>query len=133
MPNHVATCSCGQLQAICHSDPVRISICHCLECQKRTGSVFAANARFKRGTVEVSGAFKVYRRAGDSGAELTFHFCPDCGATVLWHLENVPDVVAVAVGSFADPKFPAPRVSVYERSRHDWLPVAAVDGLEHAD
>lgn len=133
MPDHVATCSCGQLKAICHSKPVRISICHCLECQKRTGSVFATNARFQRDKVEVSGAFEVYKRVGDSGAPITFHFCPDCGSTVLWHLDSVPDVVAVAVGNFADPRFPAPRVSVYERSRHYWLPISAVGGLEHAD
>lgn len=133
MPNHVATCSCGQLHATCHSEPVRISICHCLECQKRTGSVFATNARFQRDKVEISGANKTYKRTGDSGSAVTFHFCPDCGATVFWHLDSVADVVAVAVGNFANPRFSPPRVSVYERSKHDWLPISVIEGLEHAD
>src|SRR6185295_9046576 len=29
-----ATCSCGQLRVTCTGEPVRLSMCHCLECQK---------------------------------------------------------------------------------------------------
>jgi hypothetical protein len=29
--------------------------------------------------------------------------------------------VSVAVGAFADPHFPAPRVSVYDCRRHPWV------------
>ena len=42
MTTRTATCSCGQLRLACEGEPVRISICHCLECQKRTGSIFGA-------------------------------------------------------------------------------------------
>ncbi|MGR3757040.1 MAG: GFA family protein [Tranquillimonas sp.] len=28
-----ATCRCGQLTATCRGEPVRIAVCHCLECQ----------------------------------------------------------------------------------------------------
>jgi hypothetical protein len=129
----LASCSCGQLQVSCSSDPVRISICHCLECQRRTGSVFSTNARFARSAVSVAGASKTYMRTGDSGRELTFHFCPNCGSTVFWELASVPDVIAVAVGAFADSSFPAPRVSVYELRRHDWVPLDAIPGLDHHD
>ena len=38
MTMRVASCSCGQLRLTCEGEPVRISICHCLECQKRTGN-----------------------------------------------------------------------------------------------
>jgi hypothetical protein len=29
--------------------------------------------------------------------------------------------VGVAVGAFADPNFPAPRVSIYDSRRHPWV------------
>ena len=40
MTTHHAECSCGQLQVDADGDPVRISMCHCLACQRRTGSAF---------------------------------------------------------------------------------------------
>ena len=46
MTTRTATCRCGQLRAECQGEPVRVSVCHCLDCQKRTGSVFAAQARW---------------------------------------------------------------------------------------
>ncbi|HWI87458.1 MAG TPA: GFA family protein [Sphingomonas sp.] len=55
MTGRVASCSCGRLRLTCAGEPVRISICHCLECQKRTGSVFATQARFSRASVRIGG------------------------------------------------------------------------------
>ncbi len=55
MTSRIASCSCGQLRATCQGEPVRISICHCLECQKRTGSVFAVQARYPRESVTIVG------------------------------------------------------------------------------
>src|SRR5215470_34283 len=118
-----ASCSCGQLRITTTGEPVRISICHCLECQRRTGSVFGTQARFPRAQVTIEGRAVEYVRKGDSGDPLTFRFCPTCGSTLYWTLQAQPDLIAIAVGAFADPGFPAPRVSVYERRRHAWVTV----------
>ena len=122
MATRTATCACAQLRVICSGEPDKVSLCHCLECQKRTGSTYGIGAFFPRKQVEASGAFRTYRRGGDSGFAVSFHFCPDCGSTVFWEPERRPDVVAVAVGSFADPTFPAPSQSVYNERRHPWVP-----------
>jgi hypothetical protein len=129
--NHVASCSCGQLRLTCVGDPVRISICHCLECQKRTGSVFATQARFPRGQVAVEGPSTTWARRGDSGGAVTFHFCPTCGATLFWEPDTMPGFVSVATGAFADPSFPPPHVSVYEERRHSWVMALGQLPLEH--
>jgi hypothetical protein len=106
-------------------------MCHCLACQLRTGSVFGVQARFPRDCVRIEGRFQQYVRVADSGNSATFRFCPDCGATVCWELDALPDFVAVAVGAFADPGFPAPKVSVYEARCHPWVQTpAAVEHLE---
>lgn len=88
-------------------------------------------ARFPRQNVRISGKSTSFTRPGDSGGTVTFHFCPDCGSTVYWQLSSVADAIAVAVGAFADPAFPAPRVSVYERRRHDWVDLAGLPDIEH--
>lgn len=115
-----ATCSCGQLVVVCQGEPTRVSMCHCLACQQRTGSTFGVQARYSCVQVEVQGATSVYARRGDSGGEATFHFCPTCGATVCWYLDGLPEDVAVAVGAFADTSFPPPTVSVYSTRQHAW-------------
>ncbi len=122
MTQREAACSCGQLRAIVQGDPIRISVCHCLACQRRTGSAFGVQARFPRDRVRISGrAQEFVRAADDDGEPRTFSFCPECGATVYYVLGSAPDVVAVPVGAFADPSFPPPRVSVYESRKHPWV------------
>ena len=131
MPIRLASCSCGKLTATTTAEPVRISVCHCLACQRRTDSVFGAQARFPEEAVTIEGDSTEYVRVGDEGSAARFHFCPLCGATVFYRLDAVPGVVAIPVGAFADPEFPPPRVSIYEERMHRWLRFA--DGLEHID
>ncbi len=126
-----AACSCGQLRLTAEGDPVRISMCHCLACQRRTGSAFGIQARFTADRVRVAGRYADYVRISDWGEERTFHFCPDCGATIFYTTATAPDVVAVPVGAFADPSFSPPTVSVYESRRHPWLSVP--DAIERED
>jgi hypothetical protein len=121
MTERTATCSCGQLRATVRGEPLRISVCHCLACQRRTGSVFGMQARFSREGATFSGRSTAWSRRGESGGTATFHFCPTCGAIVWFELDGYPDVVAIPVGAFADPSFPPPRVSVYENRAHSWV------------
>jgi hypothetical protein len=106
-------------------------MCHCLACQRRTGSAFGIQARFPRGQVRIAGRYSDYVRSSDEGEERTFHFCPDCGATIFYEVSVVPDAVSVPIGAFAEPSFPPPRISVFETRRHPWLDLN-VD-LEHHD
>jgi hypothetical protein len=125
VPPREAACSCGQLRLEVEGDPVRISVCHCLACQRRTGSAFGAQARFPAEGVRVTGRHEEFvRHAEDNGEERRFRFCPDCGGTVFFSSESAPDLIAVPLGVFAEPEFPAPTVSVYESRRHPWLRLA---------
>ncbi len=127
--DRVAACSCGELTARVTGDPVRVSVCHCLACHRRTGSVFGVQARFAREDVRTSGAASTYARIGDAGTSATFHFCPTCGATVYDTLADRPAVIAIPVGAFADPSFPPPVFSVDEERMHGW--VRMPEGIEH--
>ena len=133
MTSHrTGTCRCGQLSAICTGEPVRVSVCHCYDCQKRSGSVFAAQARFPPDAVTVSGEHKVYEHIGDSGNSASFHFCPNCGSTLWYRARPFHDLIAIAIGNFADRDFPAPHYSVWEERKHPWVAIDG-DGIEHHD
>lgn len=131
MTTRSAACSCGQLHLAAEGEPIRISMCHCLACQRRTGSTFGVQARFTADKVSIEGRSTQYVRTADSGNRITFHFCPDCGSTVYYRLDQVPDAIAIAVGAFADPTFPSPKISVYETRRHAWAGIPA--DVEHFD
>lgn len=129
MSSRTASCSCGQLQAQVSGEPLRVAVCHCLACQRRTGSVFGAQARFAREAVTVVGHAAEYVRVGDEGTTSRFRFCPHCGATVYYTLEACPQAIIVPVGAFADPAFPPPSFSVYEERMHAWAGLPA--DIEH--
>jgi hypothetical protein len=121
MTRRIASCSCRQLTAKVSEEPIRVSVCHCYACQRRTGSVFAAQARFSREAVEITGEGKEYVRTGDEGGKATFSFCATCGATVYYVMEGRAESIAIPVGAFAESSFPAPTFSVYEERMHSWV------------
>ena len=123
MSVRVASCSCGRLRVEVRGEPTRVSVCHCRACQRRTGSVFSTQARFPRGSVTIEGEGTEYVRVGDEGGRFRFTFCPGCGSTVFYVEEGDEGRIAIPVGAFADPGFPAPTISVYEERRHPWVSV----------
>jgi hypothetical protein len=117
-----AACACGQMQVVCRGEPLKVSLCHCRECQRRSGGPFGVAAFFPPEAVSVTGEVREFRRGSDSGFDLIFRFCPTCGSTVWWESLRVTDRIAVAAGAFGDPDFPAPTQTVYREHRHAWVP-----------
>ncbi len=136
MSEHRASCRCGQLSAVASGDPVRVSVCHCLNCQKRTGSAFAAQARWPGDRVTISGASGSFEKVGGSGNSAIFHFCPECGSDVYFVNGGpsvhpaVADSVAIPLGAFDDPHFATPQFSVWESRKHDWVEISG-PGIHH--
>jgi len=97
MRARTAACSCGQLRIEVYGEPLGVGVCHCLACQRRTGSVFAALASFAA-PYGVFGTATEYVRVGDQGSRFRFRFCPVCGTTV-FHTEegNARSTASVAV------------------------------------
>jgi hypothetical protein len=121
-----AECSCGQLSATCSGEPIRVSVCHCLACKRRSGSAFSFNARFADGDVSIHGRAAEFTRIGDEGGRVIYSFCPDCGTTVHYRIDTDPGLIAIPTGAFADLSFPSPTVSVYHESRrYKWIEIRA--------
>lgn len=130
MTSRTASCRCGQLTATVTGDPVRMSVCHCLNCKKRSGSAFAAQARWPADQVAIEGRSKSFEKAGDSGNPCTFHFCAECGSDVYYVITGKFDgLVAIPLGAFDDPYFFKPDHSVYEHRKHEWVEISG--DVEH--
>jgi hypothetical protein len=121
-----AECHCGQLKAIATGEPSSVYLCHCKACQRRSGSVVQWGTRWEKSHVRLEGPTKVYARIADSGFEIRYYFCPNCGSTIFAEGDRTPEFCAVPAGCFADLSLPAPTISVWEESMHSWLAVASV-------
>ena len=120
-----ARCCCGALRAVAVGDPAAVVICHCTECQRRTGSVMGVSAYYPRESVKTSGPAASFTRPGQSGGGFTQHFCPTCGTSLYWEAELRPGLIGIAVGAFVDSSFPAPTRSVWEEHKHRWVELGA--------
>ena len=67
MTTRYAACSCGQLHLTIEGEAARISMCHCLACQRRTGAVISNQARFRREQVTFAGKATTWNRTAESG------------------------------------------------------------------
>jgi hypothetical protein len=133
MTVHSASCRCGQLLAAVTGKPVRVSVCHCLNCKKRSGSAFAVQARWPEAQVTIEGRSKSWAVVADSGNRATFHFCPECGSDVHYEINGKFDgLIAIPLGAFDDPYFLSPAFSVWEERKHDWVEIVGND-VDHME
>ena len=122
MTSRTATCACGQLGATATGDPVRVSICHCDACKRRTGSAFGIQATWPEQQVTIRGESREFERFGEEGGHwVREYFCAQCGVRIFYRIELRPDMVSIPVGAFADPAFPPPTVGVYGEKAHQGI------------
>ena len=126
--SHLARCSCGNLSVAANKAPRKVSACHCKSCQRRTGSAFGVAVFFGLHEVLIAGESRSFVRAGDSGMNLTFHFCPQCGSTVYWLPEFRPGLIAIALGCFDDTDSFELEQSVYDQFAQPWVTLQTGSG-----
>ena len=124
MGKRIATCACASLSITVTGEPLKVSACHCLSCQRRTGSAFGVAVFYAEEQVRPTGPAQTYSRLGDSGSSIEFQFCPTCGSTVFWRPAFRPGRVAVAFGCFGEDAPAGPSQAVYEDHRHGWVTIA---------
>ena len=115
-------CSCGAVKYRLASTPMFVHCCHCLDCQRQTGSAFVLNALIEADRVEVlSGTTQGYPQPTDSGRPHIIHRCPDCG-TALWsNYGGLTKLRFVRVGTLDEPSALKPDVHIYTRSKQPWI------------
>ena len=124
-----ATCQCGQLKVRVPGPTPAVVACHCVACQRRTGSPFGLAAYYPDDQVLVEGTSKRFVRRTALGGDFENFFCPECGSTVFFRGSKNAGVTGVAVGAIADEHVMVPIRSVWEQSKHSWVTIPTA--LEH--
>jgi hypothetical protein len=122
MTQRTASCGCGALSIATTGEPIKVSACHCVSCQKRTGSAFSVAVFFDEAQTAPAGTASQYVRLGDSGQPVEFNFCPTCASTLYWRPAFRPGWIGVAIGCFDDRTL-RPTQAVYEHAKLDWAAI----------
>ncbi len=103
-------CVCGNVRVTATGQPLRVGICHCLECRKHHGALFYAAAIFPKHSVTISGRTQSYKDR---------HFCPDCGSSVF---ARSADEIELHLGTLDAPDQWFPNYECWTIRRENWLP-----------
>ena len=101
--------------------PLFVHCCHCLNCQRQTGSAFVINVLIEAERVEVTaGALHPVEVPRDDGSTQRIHRCPDCQVAVFSEYGR-PEVLFVRAGTLDEPDTVEPNVHIYTRSKVPWV------------
>jgi len=114
-------CSCGAVRYRLTSGPMFVHCCHCLNCQRQTGSAFVINLLIEADRVELlSGEPEPVDVPRDDGSAQRIHRCPVCQVAVYSEYGR-PEVRFVRAGTLDEPSSVAPDVHIFTRSKLPWL------------
>lgn len=114
-------CSCGLVRYRLASEPLVVHCCHCLNCQRQTGSAFVINLLIEADRVELlSGDPVPVDVPRDDGSSQRIFRCPTCRVAVYSEYGR-PEVLFVRAGTLDDPSQVEPDVHIYTRSKVGWV------------
>jgi hypothetical protein len=116
-------CLCGSVRYTAEADPTSATVCHCRDCQKFTGSAFAALVRVAKVAMTIEGTLKTFSSIGGSGNPILRHFCPECGSSIAEESAMRPDTIVLNVGTFDDPTIAKPEREIFRGDALPWIEV----------
>ena len=105
------SCLCGKIHIVAHGAPIRVGVCHCMDCRKHHGAGLFAAAIFESRNVAIAGETHHYQGR---------HFCPNCGSSVFAKSE---DEVELHLGTLDAPNQFVPTYEIWTTRRENWLPL----------
>lgn len=116
-------CLCGAVRYVLEAKPNYVYFCHCLDCQRESGSPFVTDMNVDRAALRIEGPLTRYTRTGGSGKSVHRNFCTRCGTTVLTEFDGDPDYVSIKACSLDDPSWLEPDRHLFTVRTQPWLKI----------
>ena len=126
-------CHCGAIVYEAEVEPGTVGVCHCLDCQRLTGSPFRANIRAEAaGFRFLKGQPRHYVKTGDSGAQRIHAFCEVCGSPIYSCAIENPQSYTLRLGAIRQrAELGRPARQIWTKRRLPWIaPLADVPEFE---
>jgi hypothetical protein len=118
-------CACGAVRYRLHSEPLFVHCCHCLNCQRQTGSAFVINLLIEADRVELlAGEPQPVDAPRDDGSAQRIYRCPSCQVAVFSEY-GWPEIRFVRGGTLDEPSAVAPDIHIFTRSKVPWVTLPA--------
>ena len=114
-------CLCGQVRYEVSGDPLAVVLCHCINCQKQSGSTFSFNIIGQSDQISLQGNVSTYVDENDSGDPVNRNFCGNCGSPIYSEILTQGNLIAVKIGTLDDTRDLEPQSQVWCISKQNWL------------
>jgi len=125
-------CYCGNIRYeldLDVPDEARMSICHCKNCKKFTGSEFGITAKVPRKAFRLTKGKMTKHESDNNGSTLTREFCATCGSGIMEYGGSAGEHTYVFYGSLDEPDALPPKGEFFSKNRAKWMP--EIPGLFH--
>ncbi len=119
-PFATGRCLCGKVSYSIASEPLRMAQCHCDYCQRSSGTGHMSIAFFPKDAITIKGETNSHTTDSDNEAEITRHFCPECGSRLFGTNNTMTSIMGIAVGCIDDNSWFKPGAIVYNKRKPDW-------------
>jgi hypothetical protein len=115
-------CLCGSLNYISDAEPILIGLCHCLTCQRQSGSAYSVNVAVPKDSLKIEGqALKIFNTIGGSGQPVQLFFCGHCGSAIATSAEAIPGLAFIKAGTLDETSWINPTLEIWCESAQSWI------------
>jgi hypothetical protein len=126
-------CHCGHVRYEAEIDPDKVTICHCTDCQRLTGSAYRVTVTADSDKIKLTAnPPKLYTKYGQNGRARLQYFCPECGSPLFTTGEGEDaTTTGIRLGSINQRRELTPRAQIWCRSALPWInDIADLPGTE---
>ncbi|MDX2386681.1 GFA family protein [Sinorhizobium medicae] len=116
-------CHCGLVTYEAEIDPEHVTICHCTDCQRLTGTAYRVSTSTPRSSFRLTGGEpKLYVKIGENGRKRLQFFCPNCGSPVYTTgTDEDAEEIGIRLGTINQRRELSPRQQIWCSSALSWV------------
>ncbi len=118
-------CLCGSVRYKSDAEPAFIGVCHCVTCQKNSGSSFSLNLGMPADSVTIEGnSLATYEdHSGASGKPFYRKFCSSCGSPIASGGEAYDGLIFIKAGTLDDSSWVTPVAHIWCSEKQPWVKI----------
>eukprot|EP01119_Soliformovum_irregulare_P018704 TRINITY_DN578_c0_g1_i1.p1 TRINITY_DN578_c0_g1~~TRINITY_DN578_c0_g1_i1.p1 ORF type:complete len:155 (+),score=25.01 TRINITY_DN578_c0_g1_i1:80-544(+) len=129
--NITGGCMCKQVRYLISAQPDMFIVCHCIDCQKETGSAFLVEIQIPRTCFRITqGNPTGFTSTADSGSKITKYFCPECGSSLYSNTSSHPSKFDIRIGGLDDRSIVDPKMHVFASRKQKWFDIPQKDKVQ---
>jgi|TARA_B110000438_G_C15761814_1_gene627650 hypothetical protein len=122
--NQTGSCLCGNIQYnFNQSKALSAHHCHCIDCQKSTGSGKATIVIIPEDELSITGNLKFYSVTGSQGSQINRGFCQNCGSPVISFMKENPGMKFIKAGTLNDSSWLTIASNFWSSTANNWSPI----------